>query len=213
MDKDKKTLSQNEIDALVGRFSETDSQPPPPAEASSPPPAVEEGNAAPPVIKKYVPTNVPEAPSEPAGPDEAPKSSQATKEYVPISAPEAPSEPRAPDEALKSLQDTVADLSQRLSRMETVVERLGNLEQNAGGHSAAHPSEQDFQAMAQQLQKLNSQVQSIMGGLQYTLGYDIGKTFTCDSCDFSNFVAVYTKCTKCGKEGWWGWWPEGNSLR
>jgi len=206
MDKSKKTLSQSEIDALVGKFTRASSPPAKAAEESCPvPQAVEENSPPPQVIKKYVPTSEPEPSSEPVGlPSEDVSRSDITASGLKQSL-------SGGEESLKSLQATVADLSERLSRIEIAIEKFGEMERKIACSNAVQPPVQNVQAMAQQLQGVSSQVQGILGGLQRTLGYDIGKTFSCGSCDSSQFVAIYARCTKCGEEGWWGWWPEEKS--
>lgn len=156
MDEKNKTLSQDDIDALVGKF---------------------------PNMKQASPLAADETVT--AGPGPA------------VTAP-PPSQPAAAPATANSLQSTVADLADRLVKIETAIAKL-----NQQTSSPAEPK-----AMTQQLQKLSSQVEAITANLKYTAGYNIGKVFKCDSCGTTNAVAIPVKCTGCGQQKWWGWWPK-----
>jgi len=51
----------------------------------------------------------------------------------------------------------------------------------------------------------------ISGNLQTTIGFNIRKTFRCESCGSSGYVASQVTCSNCGTGSWWGWWPEKES--
>jgi hypothetical protein len=105
---------------------------------------------------------------------------------------------------IKSLHDQVSDIVNRLSRLENMVSKLE--------HSSVPPSAQAnpaaLKAAIQQIQNVSSQIEVISEGLRGTAGYNVNKTFTCGSCGSVGVVAVKVKCTKCGQENWWGWWPK-----
>ena len=87
------------------------------------------------------------------------------------------------------------DLSDRVARLEAAVSQGGG------------PGGQDMPAIMAQLQDLSAKVESLMTGMQGTVGYGARQTFVCRSCQNQGNVAAKLNCTSCGEENWWGWWP------
>lgn len=105
---------------------------------------------------------------------------------------------------ISSLHERLAELSNRISRLELMVSKMDNGNKNPAGQ--VNPAV--MKAAMQQIQNVSSQVEVISEGLRGSAGYNISKTFSCSSCGSVGVVAVKVKCTKCGQENWWGWWPK-----
>jgi len=105
---------------------------------------------------------------------------------------------------INSLQDRVAEIVNRLSRLEIMVSKL----ENSSGSPAAQANPAALKAAIQQIHNVSTQVEVISEGLRGTAGYNVNKTFSCGSCGAVGVVAIKVKCTKCGQENWWGWWPK-----
>ncbi len=88
----------------------------------------------------------------------------------------------------------ITDLANRVASLEASVSQ--------GGAGAA-----DVQGILAQLQELSSKVESMMAGMQGTVGYNARQTFVCSSCQNQGHVAAKLNCTVCGEDNWWGWWP------
>ncbi len=88
----------------------------------------------------------------------------------------------------------ITDLANRVASLEASVSQ--------GGAGAA-----DVQGILAQLQELSSKVESMMAGMQGTVGYNARQTFVCSSCQNQGHVAAKLNCTACGEDNWWGWWP------
>ena len=101
-----------------------------------------------------------------------------------------------------------AKLVERLSRVETKVQKLEQYERVKSGIGTAPVSSQQFQELVKYVQKLSEEVKSISVKLQGTPGYDIYHSFKCDRCGTQEQVATAFKCTNCGHESWRGWWPK-----
>ena len=116
--------------------------------------------------------------------------------------------PMADNSALDSIQTTVTQLAERLDNMDTTLAGLAIPDKSVDAvKTVVHAMQQDFQAVMQRLETLTGQVESILHGLQGTLGHDMRSAFKCRSCDSEESVAARIKCTSCGTENWWGWWP------
>lgn len=96
----------------------------------------------------------------------------------------------------------LADVVQRLARLEAAVSRMAQ----AGG--AGGQAQANVPALAQQLQALSGSVQEILQYLPNTLGYGVRATFQCRSCSAQKLVASSVLCTNCKTETWVGWWPQ-----
>jgi hypothetical protein len=105
---------------------------------------------------------------------------------------------------INSLHERVGEIMNRLSRLELMVTKIENEVSKPGGQ--ANPAA--LKAAIQQVQNVSSQVEVISEGLRGTAGYNISKVFSCSSCGSVGVVAIKVKCTKCGQENWWGWWPK-----
>lgn len=177
-------LSQEEIDAMVGKSAAK----PAPAHkimpASSP---VKTATAAPPVPNvQKVNVSTPKSAAEPAA-----QGHHSAEDCI-----------AAGD--IKSIHEQLNDIATRLARLELVVHKM----ENNAPSPAAQASPAALKAAVQQIQNVSSQVEVISEGLRGTAGYNISKTFSCTSCGTVGVVAVKVKCTKCGQESWWGWWPK-----
>lgn len=157
--------------------------------------------ATPPAAKPAALNNTP--PSNPAVTNTKPPPGSA-----PTAPPPAPVPPPS-DDALKKIQATVAELSQRITNVETGIRSLSSRDQGVPDVKA--PIQQlslRLEATMKDLRKIRSQVGAITKGLEATPDYGIRSDFICESCHSQGFVATPTRCTKCGREGWWGWWPK-----
>ena len=186
MEDTSKMLSQDEIDAMVGKT------------ASKPAPAhkIVPGNAPAKVVSAMPPLqNVQKVSLASITPKGAPESAALGG--------------HSHDECIaagdiNSLHERVGEIVNRLSRLELIVSKLEN---NASAPGAqANPAA--LKAAIQQIQNVSSQVEVISEGLRGTAGYNISKIFSCGSCGSVGVVAIKVKCTKCGQENWWGWWPK-----
>ncbi len=184
MSNDGGMLSQDEIDSLFKQATGKNIAQPPTAPRDTYP------SAASPVT----PSTRPQQGTQPKAPSAAP---------LPTSAP-VPSY-----EVLETLQATVADLAQRMTKLETAISRLGREEREVPDVSVTVQGlSQRLGAVVKDLQKVNSQVRATLRGLGGTPVYSIRSKFTCESCGSHGSVAIPMRCTKCGKEGWYGWWPK-----
>jgi hypothetical protein len=104
---------------------------------------------------------------------------------------------------IASLGNQISRLSVRLAKIE---ESITKMETKVTNNNQISPAQ--FKAAMQQIQNVSSQVEIITDGLRGTAGYNLNKTFKCNSCGSLGVVAVKVKCTKCGLENWWGWWPK-----
>jgi hypothetical protein len=89
----------------------------------------------------------------------------------------------------------LADVVQRLSKLEAAVSKMG---QEGGGG----------QALAQELKTLSARVEEILQHLPNTLGYGLRSTFQCSSCGTQGLVAARILCTQCNTDTYAGWWPQ-----
>ncbi len=144
---------------------------------------------------------------QPAAPSAPPP--QGAQPVAPSAPPPQTSAPVSSPEALQTLQTTVADLAQRMSKVETAISGLSQAEGGATdvGVTVQRLS-QRLEAMMRDLRKVNSQVGGVLTGLEDTPDYGIRKGFICESCGSHSFVAIPMRCTKCGEGGGWGWWPQ-----
>ncbi len=187
MEDTNKMLEQAEIDAMI---SKSVTKPAPPHKP------IAEGVATTKPAPVPLPpplANVQKVSAIPAEPKGAPGSASHSKHEDCIAAGD-----------INSLYERVAELSNRIARIELMVSKLdGNSNQAAGGATQAA-----LKAAVQQIQNVSSQVEVITEGLRGTAGYNINKVFNCSGCGSVGVVAVKVKCTKCGQENWWGWWPK-----
>lgn len=85
-----------------------------------------------------------------------------------------------------------------------LADRVARLEASAGQGGAGAA---DTQGLLAQIQDLAAKVESIMTGMQGTVGYAAHQNFVCRSCQQQGNVAAKLNCTSCGEENMWGWWP------
>ena len=113
------------------------------------------------------------------------------------------------DEFLQMTQAVVADIAQRVAKLETSFSRLSQKErETADVGILAQQLSQRLETLAKELQKVKSQLTGVLRGLDGTPGYNIRHDFTCRSCGSSGLAAIPMRCTNCGREGWWGWFPK-----
>jgi hypothetical protein len=148
MSDDGSVLPQAEIDSLFKQATGQDIAPPPTAEPAAP-------NSAPrPAASPVTPSTRPPQKVEPAAPTATP---------LPTPAP-APS-----DEVLKTIQATVADLAQRVARLETSIGSLSQKQREVPDLSVTiQRLSQRLEAVVKDLQKVNSQVAGVLRGLEGT---------------------------------------------
>ena len=187
MEDTSKMLSQDEIDAMVGKT------------AGKPAPA-----------HKIVPGNSSPAKAAPSMPPLQNVQKVTVASITSKGAPDSTVQGgHSHDECIaagdiNSLHERIGEITNRLSRLELMVSKLEN---NASAPGAqANPAA--LKAAIQQIQNVSSQVEVISEGLRGTAGYNISKIFSCASCGSVGVVAIKVKCTKCGQENWWGWWPK-----
>ena len=107
------------------------------------------------------------------------------------------------------MQSAVADLAQRITKIETAMGRLDQLQKTVTEANAIlRKQPRDFQSVVNQLQQLSDEVEEISQNLRSTPVYDMRQIFRCNVCDSHGLCAIRVKCTECGRENWWGWWPE-----
>ena len=183
MEDPSKMLSQEEIDAMVGK---TASKPAPAHKIMSSGAAATKTATAPAVnnVQKVTLTPKEEAPA-PAGHGHSHDECIAAGD-------------------INSLHERVGELSNRLSHLELLMSKL----ENGAANPAAQANPAALKAAIQQIQNVSSQVEVISEGLRGTAGYNLSKVFSCSSCGSVGVVAIKVKCTKCGQENWWGWWPK-----
>ncbi len=118
-------------------------------------------------------------------------------------------------EDLGSILSAVANITERLGKIEGIAEKVHQLEKAVSQMSATASGLQGQapQQTVEQLQALSDRVEEIRSHLQGTLGYRAKETFTCDSCGHHGTVAMPIKCTHCGKQNWWGWWPRKRQIK
>jgi hypothetical protein len=180
-----KMLSQDEIDAMVGKAS---SKPAPAHKIVSN--SATATKTATPQLQNIQKVSLAAVPAKET-PTPAPQSGHSHDECI-----------AAGD--IHSLQEHLADIAGRLSRLELIVSKI----ENSSNNPASQSNPASLKAAVQQIQNVSSQVEVISEGLRGTAGYNISKTFSCGSCGSVGVVAVKVKCTKCGQENWWGWWPK-----
>lgn len=127
---------------------------------------------------KLTPTNLEEIRAR----EELPKAAKAAAEGAGPT-PLAAAGPQAPIE-----------LAERFARLEDSVRQVGA---NAA----------NIQRLLARLDDLTSLVESLMTGMQGTVGYRARQTFVCRKCRQQGNVAARLNCTACGEENLWGWWP------
>jgi hypothetical protein len=104
---------------------------------------------------------------------------------------------------IQSMGKKIADLSSRLAKIESAINKLEKKAQSGNEVSASQ-----MKTAIQQMKNVSSQVEIITEGLRGTAGYNLNKTYKCNSCKSAGVVAIKVKCTQCGQENWWGWWPK-----
>lgn len=199
MGDDNSVLAQSEIDALfkpvIGK-SAASAPARPAAPGPKPSPGVKPspgGNSSP-----------NRAPAAPASAQPRVAESRGTGSVVAETVTPSPS-----NEAIKALQASLADLAQRITKVEISIRQLSHREQQLPEvDPAVQQLSKKLPAVVKELQKVNDQVRDIGWGLEATPDYGVRRDFTCSSCGSHGFVAMPMKCTKCGSEGWWGWWPK-----
>lgn len=109
----------------------------------------------------------------------------------------------------ESVQSMVADLAQRVAKIEAAMGRLEELQKTVrDANTILRKQPQDFQAVIDELQEVSDQVEEISEKLRNTPVYDMREIFQCNVCDSHGLCAIRVKCTECGRENWWGWWPK-----
>jgi small-conductance mechanosensitive channel len=134
----------------------------------------------------------------------APAAAPPTQAAPPPAAPAAEPAAADPDPAPASGAGgpTLADVAQRLAKLEATVAKLS---QNGG---AGGQPDAKVQALTKQLQALNGRVNEILQHLPNTLGYGARATFQCGACSAQGMIASHVMCTQCGTETVIGWWPQ-----
>lgn len=174
-----KPLSQSDIDNLVSRLSASEPAAPKATATAAADTAPPRGATAPPTAA---------SPSKGAPPPPGP-----------------PPQAAAVDERT---EERLAELAQRLVKVEASLARLDRLEKLiAEAGNTSQLSHRQIQVVVNRVQELNEELKAMSTKLQGTLGYDVYHTFTCDKCGSQGLVAVLFKCTKCTRQSWRGWWP------
>ena len=163
--------------------------------------------APPPEAKPTAPSVTPRPLAAPVTPSAGP--TQRAEPVAPKATPVQTPSPVPSDEVLKTLQATVTDLTQRITKVETSINRLGQKEREVPDVSVViQRLSHRLGAVVKDLQKVDNQVERVLRGLDGTPDYGMRNDFTCESCGSHGFIAIPMRCTSCGGEGWWGWWPK-----
>jgi len=214
MSDDGNVLPQAKIDAMFNKQA-TDKNGAPPSPTDSAAPSLTDSAPPPPTDSAVSSLTDSAAPSE----TDQPSTSQVITDTNPPQDEEtlAPSDgdevqplvSPPSDEFLTMTQAVVADIAQRVAKVETNFSRLSQKErENADVGILAQQLSQRFETLAKELQKVKSQLSGVLRGLDGTPGYNIRHEFTCRSCGSPGLAAIPMRCTNCGSEGWWGWWPK-----
>jgi DNA repair exonuclease SbcCD ATPase subunit len=106
------------------------------------------------------------------------------------------------------VQSTMADLAQRVAKIEAAMGKLEELQKTVrDANTILRKQPRDFQSVVTELQAVSEQVEEISEKLRSTPVYDMGEIFQCNVCHSDGLCAIRVKCTQCGRENWWGWWP------
>jgi len=106
-------------------------------------------------------------------------------------------------------QVLINKMAERLESLGAAMERIAQLERALNEtNTAVRQLQQEFQAMAGQIQLVSSRMEGVLTNLNSTIGYRAQKTFVCNKCQMKGQVAAQIKCTYCNQENWWGWWPQ-----
>ncbi len=174
-------LTQEQIDAMLsgGKVE------PPAAAAPAEAPAPEQAVAAEAPVEEPVvnltPTNLEEI--------------RANAATAPAAAAPPPAAAPAPVAAAPGVDNSaITELAGRVASLEATVS------QGAAGSA-------NIPGILAQLQQLSATVESMMTGMQATMGYNAHQTFVCSSCQSQGNVSAKLNCTSCGEENLWGWWP------
>ncbi len=198
---EKKILSQNDIDALLGGGSADD--------ATVDEVDLETANATgrdgqsvdeipadeglPSVVQlssiEEIPAPVAEAVQEPAKmvePEPAPK--------MAAPSPSAAPPPLAPVAAAPDpmLEKKVSQLAARLGKIDVALKRLDQIDKAVGDMTRR------YSGLANQLQR--------------SFGVSAHQGFACSSCGNHGNVATKVRCTSCGHDALWGWWPKNGTV-
>ena len=154
--------------------------------------------------KPSPPIAAPTLPAE-APPARRPVVSPRPRQAAPIQ----PVSPALSDNVLTDTQATLSDLSRRVGKVETSLNRLNHkvIDDN-GISSQIEDLSQRLSALTRDLQKLNTRISEVTKIKNSVQDSGIRDDFTCASCGSHGMVAMLVKCSKCGEEGWWGWWPK-----
>jgi hypothetical protein len=189
MTDDGSVLPQGDIDAIFKQATGKDIVPPPPETKSVAP-----NNPPQPMVSPPVPETAPAPKAEPVAPSTPPVQTS----------PSAPS-----DDVLKKIQATLADLSQRIAKVEMDVTRFAQEDRAMPDVSVpVQRLSQKLAIVAKEVRRINGRTEGITRGLKNTPDYGIRNDFICEACGAHGFMAVPMRCTGCGTEGWWGWWPK-----
>jgi|GEM_PF-1710643 len=195
---DETVVSQAEVDALLTASGQEAG-----AAASPMQPETAEGHPHP----EARPVAAAKANGKTAALAEAEPAGAAKAGPAPSTPSEVPQSPQASVE-LEAVQSTMADLAQRLAKVEAAVGAFDQMQKTVTEANAIlRKQPRDFQSVIDELQQVRAQVEEMAGKLRSTPTYDIAETFQCNSCDSKGLVAIQVKCTECGREKWWGWWP------
>jgi hypothetical protein len=137
-----------------------------------------------------------------SGPDFAPSGVQT------VSGGPAPA-PAAPAPVTAKVDEALAELKERIGRMEADIGGVIAREKMMSGSSS------DLAELKERTEQLAASFASLTGGIQTvsqhldgTPGYGAKSTFVCAHCQTQGKVAVPATCTQCGTQTWLGWFPQ-----
>lgn len=153
---------------------------------------------------------------EPPPPPKAPAPPTATAQPIAqqvrtVSASPVPPVAQASAERLAQFEVALAEIKAAVAQLSQSREAPGNTKQMesalAETQAAVGQLSQSLQAVVQHLRSLQTQVETMMTGLQGTPGFKVHETFVCNTCGSQGTAAQPVRCTHCGQETWLGWWP------
>ena len=121
-----------------------------------------------------------------------------------VSPPPAPAAAAEQEPAASSPPVTQVAASPGTAAASDLEQRVAKLEAAPGDGQL----QAQVQALTQQLQAVQGQLNEVLQHLPNTLGYGVRASFQCAACSAQGLVAARVLCTHCGTETSLGWWAQ-----